>query len=278
MEVREIINRASFFAQHHGRLMNAAFTVFPSCAARASEIAATTVVQTFCRDLYQRYGSGEEPFAMITLLERDEDGVLGRVVAHVPQLASNPSCGEDLAEWCCAWRSGDEDDDFHVIEPSAAPFDQDLEYHWDRLLVLCAGLDHIDSAEDDEAKHAQRLLRELKIPKELWRQSAPMKSQVLFFSSSMNQEAIDIASADGMAALSAFDAKAWAWIKRGWELKEYRDRRETLGRRERRIKDIGDLWGDTPRGRSEWASALAEWSADPLSRPRRWSGWWSGGE
>ena len=265
-DVREIINRASFFIQHHGRLMNASFTVIPSFRARSSEEAAVEAVKRFCNDFAALVASGGETFATITLLERDEEGVFGRIVAHIPQV-------DRFLQW---WRELDRHQaDRHVVDCSIAPRDQDLKFHWDQVLNLCAAMSEADMGNGFMFRRPL-LLQQLKVPKGSWRQPGPIRHPLLLFSDLLSPDAVETASALKMAFLSAFDAKAWDWITRGWELKEYRDRQHTLDKRRSQIQEMNQIWSRDEQQRGiELDKAFAEWPADPQQRTRSWFGWWS---
>ena len=278
-DVGEIINRASFFIQHYGRLMNAAFTVIPSVEARSSEEAAVETFKRFCNELAALVAPGGETFAAITLLERDEGGVFGRMVAHIPQLATKhaDANSDRFLQWCGDWALDRHQTDRPVVECLVAPRDQDLKFHWDQVFNLCAAVGE-DEVGDGFAFRRPSLLQQLKVPQGSWRQPGPIRHPLLLFSNLLSPDAVETASELKMAFLSAFDAKAWGWITRGWELKEYRDRQHTSDKRRRQIQEIHQIWSrDEQQRQAELDKAFAEWPADPRQRTRSWSGWWSAG-
>ena len=276
-DVRAIISRTSFFIQHYGRLMNAAFTVFPAYQARSSEEPAVETVERFRKELAELAASGGEPFATVTLLERDEDGVFGQIVAHIPQLASKhpePNAYDQFLDWCSDWPLYDRDTDKPVVECSVAIICQELKFHWDQILNLCAAVGEEDLKNRD-ALCGPPLLKQLKIPKGSWRQPGPLRHRLVLFSDLLSQQEVEAASELRMEPLSAFDSKAWGWIRNGWELREYRDRQHTLDKRRRQIQEINQIWSrDEQQLRTELDKVCAEWPADPERRRRSWSGWW----
>jgi DNA polymerase-3 subunit gamma/tau len=277
-DVREIISRASFFIQHHGRLMNAAFKVIPSCQARSSEEMAVETVKRFGKALGELLPSGGEPLASITVLERDENGVFGQIVAHIPQVATKSpdrnTFHRFLVQWCRDWLLDEQDTDKPLVECSVQLREQELKFHWDKVLNLCAAMGEED-LDDDDAFCRPPLLQQLGIPKRLWRQAGPIRHPLVLYSDLLSRKAIDAASALGMEPLSAFDAKAWEWIRNGWELKEHRDRHQTIAKRRQQIEHIKQLCSrDEQECQSELNKAYAEWPTDPELRSRSWSGWW----
>ncbi|GAA0022032.1 AAA family ATPase [Bradyrhizobium diazoefficiens] len=65
LHVRKIVNTASFFVQHHGQTLNAAFTVYPSWRARSSEASAITAINRFREELADAFGLASAPFARV---------------------------------------------------------------------------------------------------------------------------------------------------------------------------------------------------------------------
>ena len=78
-----------------------------------------------------------------------------------------------------------------------------------------------------------------------------------------------------MAPLSAFDAHAWSWIRKGWELKEHPDRLKTIEERQRKLVEIEQVWAtDNDQQRLEFEKAVKAWPTEPERRARNWQGWW----
>ncbi|UGA43016.1 AAA family ATPase [Bradyrhizobium quebecense] len=270
-DVREIINRASFFIQHHDRMMNAAFTVYPSWRARSSERTAIEAIRQFREKLDCLCSDAGEAHASMTVYERDLDGIFGHVVAHVPQLIRKPKYAAVLADWCNGF---DEDDSGGLLvncDQNPGPNDpRSLTFHWDRVLALCASLD-----DDEVFRSPYSLLDYLRIPRKIRRQSGPIRSPVLELSGALTTEAIEKSCVNNMTPLSAFDALEWSWIRRGWERKEYVDRQEEIKRRQDELARVQRIWAaDRGRQVAEAENLTKGWPSDPQNRNRSWRGWW----
>jgi DNA polymerase-3 subunit gamma/tau len=267
-DVREIVNRASFFIQHHGRMMNAAFTVYPSWGARSSEPRALEAIRQFREKLDCLCTETAAPHASIAVFERDLDGIFGHVVAHVPQLFLDPRHAVVLANWC-----NDFDSDRLLVSCDLNPgssHPQSLKFHWDCTLALCASFD-----DDGVFDGSNRLVDHLKIPHKIRRQSGPVRSTVLEFSGALTEEAFARSCMNNMAPLSAFDVQEWSWIRRGWERREYPDRQEEIKRRGGELARVQRLWAlDRGRQLAEAEKLIEKWPRDPVNRNRSWRGWW----
>ncbi|WP_426421782.1 AAA family ATPase [Bradyrhizobium genosp. A] len=269
--VREVINRASAFVQHHGQALNAAFTIYPSWRARSSEASAIAAIRRFREELSENFSLASAQFASVTTYERELGGVLGRVVAHLPGLVESPAAEDALHAWCESLQS--DDGDGLLVRLNACqgvPDARAMRFHWNCVLTLCA------VAQDGEGGFgsARRLLDDLRVPRALRRQTGPIRHPVLEFSGALSSAAIEGARASNMEFLSAFDAQAWPWIRKGWERNEYLDRQRELEERTRKLSDIKRLWSDADKRRIEIGKLEASWSQGPESRPRRWRGWW----
>jgi hypothetical protein len=268
-DVREIVNRASFFIQHHGRLMNAAFTIYPDGQARAAEEAAIEVVKQFRNKLNALCREAGEDYANITLFERDVGGVFARVIAHIPQLAGIPNYDSVLRSWCEKFEEDDGGNLVVQMDLNPGPFyKKAMRFHWSHVLSLCASLE-----EDGAPSGSCRLLDDLQVRR---RPSGPISGPVLEFSGALRAKAIENACAYHMVSLSAFDAKAWGWIRSGWELKEHADRQQEVDIRQQELAKLDRLWaGDHDRYRIEREKRMNEWAREADSRPRSWVGWWA---
>jgi DNA polymerase III subunit gamma/tau len=270
--VREIVNRASFLIQHHGRPMNAAFTIYPSWQARSSEGKAIDIVEQFRDRLDGLSKQAGEPYASIMVLERDENGVVGRMVAHIPQMAETPSYRTMLAQWC---ESVDTDDGNGVLVQLDACAQKSnaraLKFHWDRVLELCAAL----GDQDEVFASACQLLDDLQISKVTRRHPGPIHHSVLEFSGFLTTTAIERCCANHMMPLSAFDARAWPWIRKGWERAEHTDRQDEIRDREQQLAEVERLWAtNKDRRQAKIDSLMNEWAHGPEGRARSWRGWW----
>ena len=132
-DVREIVNRQSFFVQQHGVLMNVAFAVRPSHVRRMEGSAAGDAVKTFLADLQREFGKA--PFASIAIIERDEGGIIGLVVAHISCLTESDGVVR-LNEFCNTWTDGTGP---CVIDMRRSRGRRDWSFHLEETLRLCAG-------------------------------------------------------------------------------------------------------------------------------------------
>lgn len=269
--VREIINRASFFVQHEGRTLNAAFTIYPSWGARSSETGAIAAIERFREQLSAMWELAGAPMTTVATYERDASGVLGRVVAHVPALVDAVTTEKALRDWCEGLQSNSGEDLLVRLEAHQGALDaRAMRFHWNSVLMLCGAAQDGEGAFGD----ARRLLDDLRVPKHMRRQTGPLRQQVLHFSGALSSASIEEARANGMEFLSAFDARAWPWIRKGWERNEYIDRKHEIAERQRKLSDMGRLWVDADRRRKELEKLEASWGREPEMRPRRWRGWW----
>ena len=67
------------------------------------------------------------------------------------------------------------------------------------------------------------------------------------------------ACVNGLAFVSAFDARVWEKINSGWEFEEYLFRLKTAQYRRQRIAELEHLWGGTPRFDAERARLQEAW-------------------
>lgn len=269
--IREIVNRASFFVQHEGRTLNAAFTIYPSWGARSSETGAIAAIERFREQLSAMWELAGAPMTTIATYERDASGVLGRVVAHVPALVDAVTTAEVLRDWCEGLQSNRGEDLLVRLEAhQGAPDARAMRFHWSSVLMLCG------AAQDGEDAfgEARRLLDDLRVPRHMRRQTGPLRHAVLKFCGALSSDKIEEARANGMEFLSAFDARAWPWIRKGWERSEHIDRKHEIAERQRKLSEIGRLWVDADRRRNELEKVKASWGCQPEMRPRRWRGWW----
>lgn len=270
--VRQIVNRASFFVQQHGHAFNAAFTIYPSWRARSSETGAIAAIEQFREQLSATWGLAGAPITSIATYERDAGGVLGRLVAHVPALVDGLAAEEALIGWCEGLQSDNQEDLLVRLEAhQGAPDARAMRFHWNSVLMLCAGAQDGEGAFGD----ARRLLDDLRVPTHMRRQTGPIRHPVMEFSGALSSVSVESARAIGMEFLSAFDARAWLWIRKGWERSEHFDRQREIAERRRKLSDIERLWVESDRRRNEIEKLEATWRHGPESRPRRWRGWWT---
>ncbi|MCW5701780.1 MAG: AAA family ATPase [Bradyrhizobium sp.] len=267
--ISEIINRSSFFMQQHGRMLNVVFSVYPSYQARLTEATAVATVRRVFAELGQLCRA-RTSFASVMVIERDENGVLARIAAHIPQLAEIPSFEAELLRWCEGFAAEDD----ILVESKVGvglPRRTALKFHWDSVFELCAPVQD----PDNEPGSARQLLDKLQIKRSLRRTPGPVEHPVLEFAGCLTNSANEAACENHMGFLSAFDAQAWSWIRKGWELEECIDRQQEARQRAEGLLEAELLWGsDEDRKRVEIEALGARWAGRPESRIRQWRGWW----
>jgi hypothetical protein len=187
--------------------------------------------------------------------------LVGRFVAYVDDDLQN-----EFEQFCRGWRSlSSRIRDFRTCSSSSA-----LAFQWKAVRELCAGCEPESESEDAD------LRQKLAIPKVMWRTPGPIDCTQLYFSERLTARSIENACFPEMRPLSAFDARQWKWVTRGWEVKEYFDRRSELRRRQSELTSLERRWkSDSERLNFETAERLRAWSdIEAERRTRRWRGWW----
>ncbi|KQT09045.1 hypothetical protein ASG40_10305 [Methylobacterium sp. Leaf399] len=281
-DVRQIVHAASFLAQEYGVLFNVAFKIRPALIGAREAHAAVTAIMAFRDDLAaQTRAWGGELIASITVLERDDQGMVGRIVAHLyaPNLqepADADGAGQ-TGDWARAWRDGAKRlrGDAVVFEPAPAGARAALKFHWKQTLDLCAGLDEeVEAFDPTSGKHVS-LLKLLRVKA---RRPGPVRDHPLVaIPAPLSDESIATACRSRLEPLSAFDDSAWGELTTGWELEEFPERRATRAERECRLAGVFQRFGEgTPEASAEVERIVGTWPSDPRRRQRRWRGWWAG--
>lgn len=257
-EIRQVINRASFFVQHHGMPMNVAFRVLIQSEMGDIETLGAQAIADFCVDLESQMGSGAPNFAAMSVVERDGGQIVGRVIAHIDH-----ALVVSLDRFRTVWtrRFGQQ------VEMSTCEGSEPIAFHWQIVRELCAGINN-GSGEKD-------LRRLLRIPRAEWRSPGPFSHPRTRFAGQLSDRSIAEACEYGMAPLSAFDAKQWHWLYKGWELREFQDRRSEIAQRRQEVDAIEDRARHDPFELAKLSGLLRIWQhMRPEQRLRRWRGWW----
>ena len=261
-EIRQIVNRSSFFVQHYGVLLNALLRIRVQSGDDLERVGAEAVAG-FCNELSAWASLDSRNFASIAAIERDGGEIVGRIVAHLDQ----NQIGE-LGTFCEEWaeRCG------HIIEILTGNDSEQVLFHWQAVRELCAGIVPADNDQAD-GKDLRQLLR---IPRTKWRSPGPFSYPRVIFSKRLSDGSIAEASELGMSPLSAFDAERWDWISKGWELTEFPDRQAELQQRRREISEANSRFRHDPTKLREHVSRCTDaWTRlAPEQRIRRWRGWW----
>ena len=249
-DVREIVNRASAFIQQQGECLNLSLLLFPHNP-RETEAAVIVAIKRFLQSLEGAFTKSHSPYAAVVTYESDRDGVAGRILAHIPALQADDR-QRAVFEFCRDYR----DEGSTHVKATFAPGPgrkMALQFHWRQVFDLCGGFKESESVLDDSM---DGFLPNLKRHR---RQSAPTRHKPVEFRGLLNQDAMEDACVNGLAFVSAFDARVWEKINSGWEFEEYLFRLKTAQYRRQRIAELEHLWGGTPRFDAERARLQEAW-------------------
>jgi DNA polymerase III subunit gamma/tau len=252
-EVRSVVNAVSFFAQHYGQLMNVSIDIDPFEVLASDDSAAVAAIDAFCLELERRYSGN---FGGICVLEREAEGIVGRMAAH-----ASPDSLHLIGGWCEEWngRNGTGRATCRTAEAD------DWRFHHRESFRLCAGYEDPDNLAD-----SRQMLRHLQIPEKEFRQPRALAEPVRHFGL-LREAAVQSACAYGMEPFSAFDAGRHDVLRARWELKEFKRRNVEIARRRQRVEEIEDsLEGDARR--DALAALQQNWlgSAGLNLRPLPW--------
>jgi hypothetical protein len=198
----------------------------------------------------------------MAVIEREGGEIIGRIAAHLDQNQI-----DELEVFCEEWanRCG------QTIEISKGRDEEQTLFHWQNVRELCAGFVPIDNDQPGE-KDLRQLLR---VPRTKWRSPGPFSYPRVLFSKRLSDRSMAEACRFGMTPLSAFDAEAWDWIAKGWELREFPDRQAECRQRQREISEINNRFRHDPTQLQEHLSRCTDaWnSLIPERRVRRWRVW-----
>jgi hypothetical protein len=261
-EIRQVINRASFFVQHHGVPMNVAFRILVQSEVGNLEGLGAEAIAGFCVDLESQVGPEGSNFAAITVIERDGGQIVGRVIAHIDRTNSGNLEGFRAAS---ARRFG------HLVDVSTCEGADPMAFHWQNVRELCAGINKSDGDGSGE-KELRQLLR---IPRAQWRSPGPFSYPRIRFAGRLSDRSIAEACEYGMAPLSAFDAREWRWLYQGWEFREFQDRSSEVAQRRQEVAAIEGRARLDPSQLELLSDLRSVWlRMSPEQRLRRWRGWW----
>ena len=227
-DVRRVVNAVSFFAQHYGQLMNIGIDIDPFEISNSDDPAAVAAIDNFCLELERRCSSD---FSGICVLEREAEGIVGRMVAHVSSEILN-----SVVDWCDEWnaRNGT-----GRATCRTAEFDG-WRFHHREAFRLCAGY-------EDNTADSREVLRALQIPEKDFRQPRALAEPVRYFGR-LREAAVRSACAYDMEPFSAFDERRHDMHRARWELKEFKRRIAEIARRRQKVEEIEDsLEGDARR-------------------------------
>ncbi|MGJ5080215.1 AAA family ATPase [Bradyrhizobium sp. HKCCYLS3013] len=211
--VREIFAAASFLVQQGHPPFNARITIRHRLFGHEEQAEASRHFGRFSQALKGQLENWGGSGLRIFVQERDEkEGSCGRVIAHVPD-------AEAANRWLKKWHRGDrvagkEDDAITLV---MLPEGDRLDGHWSCVRWLCGGFNPADP-----------IFRKLDIEPAFRRVAGDIVKRTRQDSSeSLGDAARRKAELEcGMDLVSAFDDEQWDRLYDGWELEEFRYRKE----------------------------------------------------
>jgi hypothetical protein len=260
-DIAKIVNRASFFAQQHGRYLNAFFTLQFTSGIDDYEVSAVKAHHAFLDTLSQACTQAGGLHAGMGTMEREAGTIIVRILSYIDLTYLEPDA---LRMLCQTWQrtSG------HIVSVDLSDERDTRAFHWDKIRELCGSFQ-----KDDGERDLRRLLR---VPKEYHRAAGPINHEQLFFSPLLSEPVLKSSCENGMTPISAMDDEAWDWIVSGWELKEYRDRKRDATQRQQDISALRARWQHNPDVLQKKIDQLHnEWRRrGAKGRPREWDTWW----
>lgn len=258
IEMREVINRVSFFCQHYGRAMN--LCVRLEFAQGTSDAMAAEQITQFLRAIESRCGVVGGTCAGLAVLERDGTMLVARLLGYLEEEvfpAFEEECRAAQTSMMC------------TLNYETAPSLGSIDFQWKVVREICA------ACEPEVSNEGRDIRRKLSIPKSEWRSSGPIDCERVYCFGHLSSSSIEAACASEMLPLSAFDAEAWSWLWSGWELEEYFDRRNEVHQRSLKWETLNHRWKhDAERLALERKELLLSWRrAGAERRPRRYRTW-----
>jgi DNA polymerase III subunit gamma/tau len=252
-DAAELVNRLSCLAQQHGTLVNTAMTIVPRPETLNVEQLAIDAIFAFTKGLSTAFDRPQSAFASVTLFER-EAYVAGRIVAHIPDLETQPDFSAELRVWCENWEATTGD----TVDVQHGRSENSVKWHWDQIISLCAGAQDVfavDRAEDDFRKR-------IGIARKNWKQLGPTACAPVIYSGRLSRSALEAACAYGVQFEPAIEPRGGGrLIRDGWELNAYRLRMKELQKRHSQIAELSVRFADDPARLEAERSRLQEiWS------------------
>lgn len=259
IEVRDLINRASFFCQHYGEAMNVSARI--DFAHGTSETLAAERLTRFLSAIERDCGLAGRTCAGLAVLEREGATLVARLLGYVEEGVL------PAFEQACRVSSAG----MRLLGLQAPPGLGAMASQWHVMRDICAG------CAPEMSNEGRDIRRVLSIPKSEWRTPGPIDRNRVYCFGHLSQLSIDAACGLEMLPLSAFDAKAWSWLWTGWELEEYFDRRNELRRRSLELEMLSHRWKhNADRLVLEREQLLISWrQAGAQRRPRRHRRWYN---
>jgi hypothetical protein len=211
--VRSIFAASSFLVQQGHRPFNARITIRHRFFGHEGQAEASDHFGTFSQALKRQLESWGGFGLRVFVQERDEhEGSCGRVIAHIPDAAV---ANRWLKKWDRADRVPGKEDEAITLE--MVPEGEKLDGHWNCVRWLCGGFNPADP-----------ILPKLNIETAYQRVAGNIgKRNRLDFSEPLGAAARRKAELEcELKLVSAFDDEQWDRLYDGWELEEFKYRRE----------------------------------------------------
>lgn len=273
-DVEQIVRAASLLPQEYGKLFNLRFDLFPGLFGVDDEAAGYEFVAEFLMNFEaaDHISEHERLTAYIAQFERGESGLEARVLAYSSSADQNSEGALSIARWH-NWRRSDRLVEHALtVRRVSSVRTRAVSEHWREALDLCAGL-----GSNEFLPGLDQTLTEL-VGIRQYRDARPVRGPVVLTSEQLSQSAWATAEAEKMGLLSAYDDRAWQFLKKGWELDEWKARKDERLRRKARMREINERFGlGSPEALSRLEELMEGWSTDPRDRLRSWNGWWDQG-
>lgn len=275
----DIYEASTAAVQLYNRPINAILTVRHALLGNQTESAAVDCASTLLKELrariVKRRASLTDDLHRISLLERGVDGFITTVIFHLP-----PSTRRRVEQWLqSCWLPNVAPPGllvpaFDFSTTDAKSRRGEMKVHWDLVRRLWGGIS------PDIVFDGEPLLDLLQVSEGDRRQLGSIDGNRFNLSQSISLKARQSAAIERMPLLSPWSDRAWAWLFRGWEIKEYQSRQMELECRRKRLDELhrsyagdsGDL-GHIALN-AEIKKLMDSMPYSPYDRPREWEGWW----
>ncbi|WP_398466620.1 AAA family ATPase [Tardiphaga sp.] len=260
---RDIINRASAFAQQHAEWFNVSLLYIPPNEQRAETGTASASVSAFVQELLRFDDAGHSAQAAFSVLERDSEGVFGRIVAHLRGPAKSSQFGERLRYWLLETKHNTAS--LEIRSEFSTP-EERCNFHWDSVADACSSLHH-------DSQPPRTLLKALRSPvREI---GGPIFAPhfILKFYAALQFGSLERDQDVDMTFLSLISNEIWQKLREGWELNEHKIRQETHKKRLKELEALRqDFALDSERYSQELTQLRHKWKVSPSERLRSISG------
>jgi len=262
-QIQKLWNAASFSIQEFNRPMN-----FGIRLSGTDDIKSVASALIHCAGQRLRYWSPSFQFPWIlTLCRHEELGPTAFIAAGMPAGLSG-----QFEAWLTEYRANSLPYAVTITPPvnGERPFKK----HFRLLAELCAATDpEILVRFDGERVPLKGIISLGTANSKCW---LPLDGRRLEIAPCIGDLGQRHAANQGLQMISAFNDREFSWLKREWEMLEFRDRHNA---RQRRIKEEAIIFQKWPPGESSTVDdkrtrELQRLSIDPRQRVRSWTPWW----